>query len=52
MLVGLKRFYRNLNDGAFIRCLDDTRERFQLWGYFFLGFVNLFYIAVDRGLMP
>ncbi len=52
MLEGLKRFYHNLNDEAFIRSLDDTRERFQLYGYFFLGFFGLFYIAVDRGLMP
>jgi PAS domain-containing protein len=51
-LSKLARFIHNLNDEKFIQSLDETRQRFQWWGYFFLGFMNLPYILVDRGLMP
>ncbi len=51
-LEKITKFIHNLNDDTFIQSLDEIRQRFQWWGYFFLGFMNLPYILIDRGLMP
>lgn len=51
-LAKISKFLHNLNDERFIHSLDETRQRLQWSGYFFLGFVNILYILVDRSLVP